>query len=299
MKSGVPNDYSDSAFKNISHDLFVQNADRLETWTQQPSTTATKAPELDLMREAIELKKTNANLMKPAVIEDFIADVYASLFQRMTPELIGLENEEESRSRMRVDHLMNFEKPAASTPSPDPAGKADDIAPPRQRIRGVGRKELQKRAEALMIRPATTQAVTKTPKSPAPPSSELPPTPRSTIQVVINQRGPRNDNSSIPGSLHDSADDESELSDVGDAPDSAKATPLFPDLGDSKSGADEEGRDGSDRGDERGEDDVDAEEQEQAGRLDEEEEDAGNGDDDVDEEGEGEGEETYHTPMEM
>ncbi|KAI4267718.1 MAG: hypothetical protein LQ337_008217 [Flavoplaca oasis] len=299
MKSGVPNDYSDSAFKNISHDLFVQNADRLETWVQQPSTTATKAPELDLMREAIELKKTNANLMKPTVIEDFIADVYASLFQRMTPELIGLENEEESRSRMRVDHLMNFEKPAASTPSPDPAGKADDIAPPRQRIRGVGRKELQKRAEALMTKPATTQTVTKAPKSPAPPSSELPPTPRSTIQVVINQRDPRNDNSSVPGSLHESADDESELSDVGDAPDSAKVRPLFPNLGDSKSGADEEERDGSDHGNQRGEDDVDAEEQEQAGRLDEEEEDAGNGDDDVDEEGEREGEETYHTPMEM
>lgn len=136
MKSGVPNDYSDSAFKNISHDLFVQNADRLETWAQQPSTNATKAPELDLMREAIELKKTNANLMKPAVIEDFIADIYASLFQRMTPELIGLENEEESRSRMRVDHLMNFEKPAANTPSPTPQVKPT-ISHPHVNASGV------------------------------------------------------------------------------------------------------------------------------------------------------------------
>lgn len=138
-----------------------------------------------------------------------------------------------------------------------------------------------------MIKPATTQAVTKTPKSPAPPSSELPPTPRSTIQVVINQRDPRNDSSSVPGSLHDSADDESELSDVDDAADSAKARILFPNLGDATSGMDEEEREGSDRGIERGEDDLDAEEQ--GGRVDEEEEDAGNGDDDVDKEGEGEG----------
>lgn len=248
------------------------------------------------MREAIELKKTNNNLMKPAVIEDFIADVYAFLYQRMTPELIGLENEEESRSRMRVDHLMNSELPTANTPSPDPAGKPDDIAPTRQRIRGVGRKELQKRAEALMIKPVTTQAAAKTPKSPAP-TNELPPTPRSTIQVVINQREPRNDNSSVPGSLQESADDESELSDVEDAPETAKVRPLFPNSGDSKSGADDEERGASDHETERGDDDGDGEERN--GQVEEDEDDGASGDGDRDEEGEGEGEETYHTPMEM
>lgn len=248
------------------------------------------------MREAIELKKTNNNLMKPAVIEDFIADVYAFLYQRMTPELIGLENEEESRSRMRVDHLMNSEHPTADTPSPDPGGKPDDVAPPRQRIRGVGRKELQKRAEALMIKPVTTQAAAKTPKSPAP-TNELPPTPRSTIQVVIKQRDPRNDNSSVPGSLQDSADDESELSDVENAPEMAKVRPLFPNLGDSKSGADDEEREGSDHETERGDDDGDGETRNR--QVEEDEDDAANDNGDNDEEGEGEGEETYHTPMEM
>ena len=265
------------------------------------------------MREAIELKKTNNNLMKPAVIEDFIADVYAFLYQRMTPELIGLENEEESRSRMRVDHLMNSEKPPANTPSPDPAGKPEDVAPTRQRIRGVGRKELQKRAEALMVKPATTQAVTaaKTPKSPTAPTNELPSTPRSTVQVVIKQRDPRNnDNSSVPGSVQDSADDESELSDpVEDAPDTtAKARPLFPNLGGSQSGAeDDEEKEGSDRETERGDDNGDGDGEERNGAVEEDEDEGTNGDgdgeDDRNEEGEGdgegEGEETYHTPMEM
>ncbi|KAL8733240.1 MAG: hypothetical protein Q9166_002257 [cf. Caloplaca sp. 2 TL-2023] len=284
--SGVPNEYSDTAFKNISHDLFVQNADRLEAWAHQPATIARKAPEIELMREAIELKKTNANLMKPAVIEDFIADVYAYLYQKMTPELIGLENEEESRSRMRVDHLMNSEKPVASTPSPDPAGKAEDVAPTRQRIRGVGRREIQKRAEALMSKPVAAQAAAKMPKSPVPSANE-PPTPRSTIQVVIKQKDPKNDNSSVPGSLHDSADDESELSDVEDVAATTKARPLFPNLGDSRSGADDEDREGIGSDTEKGEDD--------------EPEDEGNEPMEEDEVGdvEGEGEEIYHTPMEM
>ena len=263
------------------------------------------------MREAIELKKTNNNLMKPAVIEDFIADMYAFLYQRMTPELIGLENEEESRSRMRVDHLMNSEKPPANTPSPDPAGKPEDVAPTRQRIRGVGRKELQKRAEALMVKPATTQAVVaaKPPKSPTAPINELPSTPRSTVQIVIKQRDPRNnDTSSVPGSVQDSADDESELSDpVEDAPaTTAKARPLFPNLGDSLSGMDDEDKEGeSDRETERGDDNGDGEERNGAVEEDEDEGTNGDGDgeDDRNEEGEGEGdgegEETYHTPMEM
>ncbi len=244
------------------------------------------------MREAIELKKTNSNLMKPAVIEDFISDLYAFIYQRKTPELIGLENEEESRSRMRVDHLMNSENPATSTPSPDPVSKPDDVAPTRQRIRGVGRKEIQKRAEALVMKPVTAAAPAKTPKSPAP-TNDLPPTPRSTVQVVIKQREPRNDNSSVPGSLHDSADDESELSDVEAASEIPKARPLFPNLGDSKSGADEEEKEGSEHETERGDDDGAGGGQYERVEGEEEMDDPGDG------EGEGEGEETYHTPMEM
>ncbi|KAL8780452.1 MAG: hypothetical protein Q9213_006464 [Squamulea squamosa] len=294
MNSGVPSDYSDSAFKNISHDLFLQNADRLEAWAQQPTTISHKLRELEIIREAIELKKTNAKLIKEAVIEDLIGDVYAFLFVRMTPELIGLENEEESRSRMRVDHLMNSEKPATSTPSPDPAGKADDVAPTRQRIRGVGRKELQKRAEALVVKPVVVQPAVKPPKSPAP-TSELLPTPRSTIQVVIKQKDSRNDTPSVRGSLHDSADDESELSDVDDAPETTKARPLFPNLGDSKVEADEDDKEGSDQQTERGDDDAAEERQDE--RMEEEEEDEA--DDAGDGEGEGDMEETYHTPMEM
>ncbi|KAL8638863.1 MAG: hypothetical protein Q9226_008950 [Calogaya cf. arnoldii] len=153
-----------------------------------------------------------------------------------------------------------------------------------------------------MVKPVATQAAFKPPKSPAP-NNEPPPTPRSTIQVVIKQRSPKNDNSSVPGSIQDSADDESELSDVEDAPENAKTRPLFPNLGDSKSGADDDEKEESDHETERVDDEGDrnGDDEEHGGRAEDEEEDAanGDGDEDGDENGEGEGEEVYHTPMEM
>ncbi|KAI4254336.1 MAG: hypothetical protein LQ352_003154 [Teloschistes flavicans] len=272
---------SDSIFKNISHDVFVSNADRLETWAHLPSTESLM---VDILREAIELKKTNGNLMKPTVIEDLIADIYAHLHDKIVPELIARSNEEETRGRMRVDHLMNVEDPAANTPSPDPAGRAEDVAPARQRIRGVGRREIQKRAEALTNKPSAPQTGAKIPKTP-PLEMELP-TARSIVQVVIKQSEPVKDNSSVPGSVHDSADDESELSEVEETFETAQTRPMFPNLevkemtddGDEEAGLSE--NEEVDQNSESVDEDERAEEmEEQDGTVD--------------------GEETYHTPMEM
>ncbi|KAL9048565.1 MAG: hypothetical protein Q9206_005964, partial [Seirophora lacunosa] len=272
--SGLPEDLSDTVFKNISHDIFVQNADRLETWAQQlPSSSSSTEPPatpsapqqqqttLETLREAIELKKTNANLMKPAVIEDFINDAYAHLHRTVVPDLIARSNEEQTRGRMRVGHLVNIDEgpPAAvGTPSPGPAAavataKEDDAAaaPTRQRVRGVGKRELQKRADALLNKPAgaaaaaAASASVKAPNNnnnksftPPPPSSSssslqqnnggvsVTSKTSSTIQAVVvpTPDGPAEggDGSSVPGSVHDSADDESELSDVEES-----ARPLF------------------------------------------------------------------------
>ncbi|KAL8933710.1 MAG: hypothetical protein Q9216_006240 [Gyalolechia sp. 2 TL-2023] len=280
----LPEELSDSVFKNISHDLFVLNADRLEAWAHSP---ATESPIIDVLREAVELKKTNANLMKPTMIEDFIADAYAHLHRTIVPELIAKSNEEESRGRMRVDHLMNNENPPVGTPSPGPAGNPEEAAPTRQRIRGVGRRELQKRAEALVNKPATAQLSIKAPKTP--PLASGPTTPRSTVQVVIKQDDQIRENSSVPGSVHDSADDESELSETDAGPTGQPKT-QFPNLGDSKDTADDEDKEESEEDQEQlehGQPNEGAEEDEQ-----------GDGEE-VEAEGEGEGEEIYHTPMEM
>ncbi|KAL8732114.1 MAG: hypothetical protein Q9181_004067 [Wetmoreana brouardii] len=287
----LPTELSDSIFKNISHDLFVQNADRLETWAHLPST---EMQILDILKEAIELKKTNANLMKPAVIEDFIADIYAHLHQTIVPELIARSNEEESRGRMRVDHLMNVEKTATSTPSPDPAVKTEDAAPPRQRIRGVGRREIQKRAEALVNKPAAAQISAKAPKTP-PPTNE-PVTPRSTIQVVIKRNEPSRENSSVRGSVHDSADDESDLSDIEDNSETTGAKQIFPNLADSKETADDE------REEEEEAEEGEGEGEQNSGTFEDDQAEDVPAEVEVLEEDDqcaAEGEETYHTPMEM
>lgn len=275
-------------FKNISHDIFVLNADRLEAWAHLPST---ECPIIEILREAVELKKTNANLMKPTIIEDFIADAYAHLHRSIVPELIARSNEEESRGRMRVDHLMNVDNPPVGTPSPGPAGNPEEAAPPRQRIRGVGRRELQKRADALVNKPASVQVSVKAPKTP--PLASGPTTPRSTLQVVIKQDDQIRDNSSIPGSVHDSADDESELTDAEDVAPTIEPRPLFPNLGDSMDTAEDEDKEESGEDLERAEHDQPNEGPEEDEQGDEEAEAEGGGD------GEGEGEEIYHTPMEM
>ncbi|KAL8968608.1 MAG: hypothetical protein Q9183_002384 [Haloplaca sp. 2 TL-2023] len=296
----VPTELADSVWKNISHDLFVQNADRLEAWAHLPST---ESPMIDVLREAIELKKTNGNLMKPALIEDLIADVYAHLHQTMVPELILRSNEEESRGRMRVDHLMNMENAVVSTPSPEPTIKAEDAAPVRQRIRGVGRREIQKRAEVLINKPASAQTSTKAPKTPPPVNGQG--TPRSTVQVIIKQNDASKDTSSVPGSIHDSADDESELSDVEEAFETAPTRPMFPNLAEVK----EEGDDDDDEEEEMDQDSEKAEGEEAGaeaeGSGNEGPENAEDGNEAVesepedDDQGGVEGEETYHTPTEM
>ena len=273
-------------FKNISHDVFVQNADRLEAWARSPTA---EVPLIDILREAIELKKLNTNLMKATPIEDFIADAYAYLYQRNVPDLLAKSHEEENRGRMRVDHLMNAEHPALNTPSPDPSTRAEDTAPARTRIRGVGRREIQKRAEALVNRPAISNAPIKILKSPTIVNEASPP--RSSVQALINQNDPNKEGSSLPGSVRDSADDESELSDIDDVVEAPSTHVLFPNLTRNTEEPDDGEKGGSDQG---GGDSVEAEEPEEREEVEGPEE----PEEPEEEQGEGEGEETYHTPME-
>lgn len=260
-QSCVPENIQDTLFKNISHEAFVINADRLEAWAHLPTS---ESPLLEILKEAIELKKLNGGLIKATSIEDFIGDTYAYIYQILVPDLIAKSNEEETRGRMRVDHLMNAETPATGTPSPDPVSRAEEAVPARQRIRGVGRREIQKRAEVLTTKPGG-HILSKVPKGQNEQSH-----PQTMLQVVIKQDDAGKDTSSVPGSLHDSADDESELSDIEEMPEENEARPMFPNLISVK----------GDENEEKDESDQVAE----GSQLDE---------------GDVDGEESYHTPMEM
>lgn len=215
-----------------------RKADQLEAWAQhspQPS-----SPLLDTLREAIELKKLNAGLMKPNPIEDLIGDAYALLYRIIEPEQMTRSNGEENRPKLRVDHLIrtnpnnsnensneNSEAPTPVLPPQDTDPNPGlipitEITTARSRYRNVSRKEIQRNAEVLVaIKPPLSSAPGPAPRAVS--SKDLTPavipepepSDPQLLAVRDDVRDAGREGSSIPGSLHDSADDESELSDVG------------------------------------------------------------------------------------
>ena len=87
----VPAEHENTVFKSVPHEMFALNADRLEGWAHLPETSS---PLLDIIKETIDLKKTNLNLMKAGVIEDLIGDTYALLYEQTVPDLIARSNDD-------------------------------------------------------------------------------------------------------------------------------------------------------------------------------------------------------------
>ncbi|KAL1978370.1 hypothetical protein VTN31DRAFT_1229 [Thermomyces dupontii] len=161
----IPEKLDDTVFKGVSWDEFVANTARLEGLSDLAKTHTST---LELLRDAVELKKLNNGLIKPTLFEDLVADVYARLYQQNLPRLVE-QTAEENRERMKVDHLLmsNEGGAEASTPgTPAPPSEAPPV--PRGRTKGIARRDIQKRAEAIVakhlgtrpltVRPATTAA---------------------------------------------------------------------------------------------------------------------------------------------
>lgn len=144
--------HEESIFKPISWDEFVANTGRLENLSELAPRSAAL---LELLRDSIELKKLNNNLMKVSQLEDLIADLYSRLYELNLPQ-VKEQATEESKGRMKFDHiLMASTDGAADAPTPTPpAGSAntsfDAPAPPRGRTKGIARRDIQKRAETIV-----------------------------------------------------------------------------------------------------------------------------------------------------
>lgn len=244
-------------FNGITYEVFTLNADRLEAHLSD-----TTSPLLDIIKDTIELKKTNQNLMKVTTIEDLTVDTYTMLYEQTVPDLIAKSNDEENRVRMRVDHvLMAPEDSATATPPPDPNARPGEPLAPK-RLKNVTRREVIRRAEALIAKPAAAILDAKVAKS-TDHATEQEGT--SRIAVVIQNDISKDAGSSAAGSVHDSADDESELSELDEfvgAPE--KPSTFFPNLS-----KDEEG--GGDTEVDEGEGDNDDRPNEEEGPEDEEE----------------------------
>lgn len=178
--------YEEGIFKPIGWDEFVANTGRLENLPELVAPES--ASLLELLRDSIELKKLNNNLMKVSLLEDLIADLYSRLYELNLPHVIE-QASEENKEKMKVDHLMNLDGaadapppgPGPGGPTPNPPGTTTTTttsalgpaqpttttsteAPasvPRGRTKGIARRDVQKRAEAIVASKLTTRPPTK------------------------------------------------------------------------------------------------------------------------------------------
>lgn len=236
----IPEMEEDNIFKMISYDEFLTRASKLEIWCHS---SGEESLLLDILRETVDLKKLNAGLAKLPIMDDLIIDTYTALFEQQTPLLeyaeslpstshgvvnTTVESNALSLISQTKGHPSELHQQQASLVSGTGTPLVDHQ--PRGRPKGIGRREVQRRAEAAATKPAN-------PAIPLRPTAQQT-SERSQVQVVIEKKtdgestepgasgGLVGMESSAPASVHDSADDESELSDVEDNTE----CPLFPGL---------------------------------------------------------------------
>jgi hypothetical protein len=204
----VPEGQEDSAFKSVNHDEFNTLALRLEAWCQNP---ATQHPVLDVLRDAIELKRMNNGMMKPLLIDDLIGDTYAMLYTLIGPTLSPLPSEQPpqparpqlspfsgaatTNGAVPISSLMQVQVDGAADgnngtpfnvyhpnqlqsqhppPMPQlPTQPSQPEQPAKSRAKAVGRREIARRAEACCQKSANT-ATSMPIRSPPPVNAVLP-----------------------------------------------------------------------------------------------------------------------------
>lgn len=278
--------HEEGVFKPIGWEEFSNKTARLESFTQLVSESQ---PLLELIRDSLELKKLNNNLMKVTMFEDLIADLYARLYEVNMPLLIEQENEE-NKEKMKVDHLLMAGDGPAESSTPSTSVPASEAPAPRGRTKGIARRDIQKRADTIVnlkLAPRTTTskftAAGDTEQSSSVTAASTTTTataPTSAPRDASKQAPTSGDmDSAQNGGSKDSADD-TELSEadkqskteeqkLGSTPNLSKSDPISEaeDTGSGNEGADEGDGDGS---------------EDEAGNDQDNDNDDGDGDDDGD-----------------
>jgi hypothetical protein len=127
-------------FKTMSYEDFAQRAAALEQWcTLLPPENKT----LEILREAVDIKKVNSSFIKSGPNDDLIVDAYCQLYMEITPTL-DLD--------VKVEEVTGD----GENRGKGPQNGTDQTTKPR--IKGVGRRELLRKAEAAGINPALVSA---------------------------------------------------------------------------------------------------------------------------------------------
>lgn len=145
----IPEGKEDAVFKGVSLDDFTLFSGRLDIWCQNSSKE--EAPMIELLRDAVELKKLNGTVIKSGMFDDLVADIYAQLYEKTLPQFVEQVAGEENRERMKVDHLLMAGESADGAETP-PATTSAQAPAPRPRVKGVTRKEVQRKADAIVAK---------------------------------------------------------------------------------------------------------------------------------------------------
>ncbi|KAI1377016.1 hypothetical protein F4677DRAFT_64543 [Hypoxylon crocopeplum] len=237
-------------FKAISPEEFEIITSRISDWSSDPTSSH---PALSALQETIELKKLNAGLMKAGAIDDLISDSYTALYFEIGKHLPGppvstlIAEREQARLRQEarqsdkasepkpVNQLSSLLNPQSHENS-GAEGAAGDTVPAntegaqRPRKSGIRRADLLRKAEQAVLRaqegpkPASTKSrgsvsSGKTPAAGEGKEGEVNDDSRTDEDgpdedLEMKDEEAEGDLSSAPGSVHDSADDESDLSDA-------------------------------------------------------------------------------------
>ena len=144
--ANIEEGHEESVFKPIGWEEFSSKTARLESLSKLSDDSM---PLLELMRDSLELKKLNNNLMKVTMFEDLVADLYARVYELNMVQLIEQVNEE-NKEKMKVDHLLMAGDGAAETSTPATPVPASDTPAPRGRTKGIARRDIQKRADTIV-----------------------------------------------------------------------------------------------------------------------------------------------------
>ncbi|KAJ8130770.1 hypothetical protein O1611_g2857 [Lasiodiplodia mahajangana] len=238
-------------FKSTVPEEFEIITGRINEWASDP---ASSDPALSALQEVIELKKLNGGLMKAGAIDDLINDCYTALYFKTGKSLPGpdvatlLEEKEQERIQSEarqvdkdtldpksLNPLSGILNPQSHENSGTEGGPGDSTPAnmdgvQRPRKAGIRRADVLRRAEQAVLRvqegPKPTNGKSRSSVS----SGKTPAAEENHNgdgesdgdsvrgeadgDVEMKDDEPDRESSSVPGSVHDSADDESDLSDV-------------------------------------------------------------------------------------
>jgi hypothetical protein len=234
----------DDLLKSIPSEEFSAVSDVLNAWCNDPDSSH---PALDCLRETMELRRINAPQAKPPAMEDLISDAFAVLYLEIgvklprpvsppmqSPPLIERTQGPMSLNSM-VSNMDGSTDPVQPQIQTQPTSQAPEAT---RRIRGPSRKEIIRRAEGAVLRVPEQKSFPVRPQQSLTDGfvlkSNTDDSRRESLGanpsvLRLQEAGEDAEQSSAPGSVHDSADDESDLSDVPEDMDDEPA-PMFPNL---------------------------------------------------------------------